>query len=340
VALGPLTAAEDSDMKKSRPAFTLVELLVVIAIIGILIALLLPAVQAAREAARRSACTNKLRQLGLALQNHQSALNYFPQACALQVGVPSDSWSVPALLLPYFEQAALQGLIDYTTTYKTQLQVTSTPLDLLICPSELKPDSYTAASVTYYPSNYAINFGNWFVYDPNTQHIGDGAFGVNRRMQPQDFTDGLSNTLAMAEIKAHEPLLYDGGSPNALGAAAPASPADCVALGGTFDPELGHTQWVNGMMVQTGFTTTFGPNVRMLYPSTATSMDTGFMSSRLGVSPTRLSYGAVSTRSYHPGGVNTLLMDGSVRFVSDSVDLAVWHAIGSRAGGEVNSTGF
>jgi prepilin-type N-terminal cleavage/methylation domain-containing protein len=327
-------------MSNRRPAFTLVELLVVISIVGILIALLLPAVQMAREAARRSDCANKLRQLGLALHNHQSALGYFPQACTLQTGVASDSWSVPALLLPFMEQANLQRMIDFTTTYKTQPQVTGTRLDLLICPSEVNDNAYITGGVSYYPSNYAINFGNWFVYNPITLEIGDGAFAVNRKMQPQDITDGLSNTLGVAEIKAHEPLLYDGGSPNAPGAAPPASPSDCLALGGTFDPELGHTQWVNGMMVQTGFTTTFGPNVKMLYTNSSTTMDTGFMSSRLGVSPTRLSYGAVSTRSYHPSGVNVMLMDSSVRFVADSVDLDTWRAVGSRAGVEVGNASF
>jgi prepilin-type N-terminal cleavage/methylation domain-containing protein/prepilin-type processing-associated H-X9-DG protein len=321
-------------MESRRTAFTLIELLVVIAIIAILVGLLLPAVQKVREAASRMSCQNNLKQFGLALHSHESSLGYFPQACTLQIGVPSDTWSVHAQLLPYVEQENLQKLIDFTTTYKTQPQVTSARIKLLMCPSEMNDRPYSVSPLTYYPTNYAVNYGNWFIYDPTTQQIGDGAFGVNRKMQHGDYSDGLSNTLGMAEVKAHEPLLFDGGAPNAPGAPPPASPTECLAFGGTFDPEIGHTQWVNGMMVQTGMTTTFGPNARMVYSAGATSMDTGFMSSRLGVSATRQSYGAVSARSYHTGGVNAMFMDGSVRYVPNSVDQGTWRAVGSRAGGE------
>ena len=202
--------------------------------------------------------------------------------------------------------------------------MTGTSVELFVCPDEVNDRPYDSGSLTYYPANYAISFGDWFVYDPNTQQIGDGAFGVNRKMRPRDFVDGMSKTLGMAEIKAHEPLLYDGGSPNTPGVAPPATPDACLTYGGEFDPEMGHTQWVNGMMVQTGMTTTFGPNAVMVYPSDLTSMDTGFMSSRLGVSATRLSYGAVSPRSYHADGVNVLFMDGAVEFITDSIDLTTW----------------
>jgi prepilin-type N-terminal cleavage/methylation domain-containing protein/prepilin-type processing-associated H-X9-DG protein len=325
-------------MRNRRFAFTLVELLVVIAIIAVLIGLLLPAVQKVREAANRASCQNNLKQLGLALQNYESAFEYFPPPCTLQIGVPSETWSAHALLLPYVEQGNLGNLINFSSSYDTQPQVTQTKVKLLNCPSDINSGSYSLDSLTYYPSNYAVNFGNWFVYNPNTQQVGDGAFGVNQTMRTADFTDGLSNTFGMAEVKAHQPLLYDGDLPNAPNTPPPSTAAQCVASysgSGTFDPQLGHTQWVNGMLVQTGMTTTFTPNTQMLYATGSTSVDIDFISSRLGDSATLLSYAAVNARSYHPGGVNVLFMDGSVHFAPNSVNLSLWTALGSRAGGEV-----
>jgi prepilin-type processing-associated H-X9-DG protein len=276
----------------------------------------------------------------LALHNYQSGFRRFPPPCTLKIGVPSDTWSAHAILLPYVEDANLQSLIDFSSSYTNQPRVTQARVGLLMCPSEINDASYSVTPLTYYPTNYAVNFGTWFVFDPNTQQVGDGAFGANRPMRPADFVDGLSNTLGMAEVKAHQPLLHDGGLPNMAKAPPPSTAAECLPYGGTFDPEVGHTQWVNGMMVQTGMTTTFAPNTKILYANGSTTVDVDFMSSRLGISATRMSYGAVNARSYHPGGVNALLMDGSVRFVSDTVDLPAWRALGSRAGGEVLGTDF
>jgi prepilin-type N-terminal cleavage/methylation domain-containing protein/prepilin-type processing-associated H-X9-DG protein len=322
-------------MRNRQSGFTLIELLVVIAIIAVLIGLLVPAVQKVREAASRAACMNNLKQLGLALHNYETSAGFFPVPCMLQVGVPSLTWSEHALLLPYVEQGNLQSLIDFSSSYATQPQATQTSVLLFLCPSEINSGAYSVPPLTYYPTNYAVSYGTWFVYNPNTQQIGNGAFAVNRTMRPADFTDGMSNTLGMVEVKAHQPLLYDGGSPNAPNVPPPTTAAQCVSYGGTFDPELGHTQWVNGMLVQTGMTTTFTPNTTMLYMNGSTSFDVDFISSRLGDSATRLSYAAVNARSYHVGGVNALFMDGSVHFVPNSVDIVTWQALGSRAGGEV-----
>jgi prepilin-type N-terminal cleavage/methylation domain-containing protein/prepilin-type processing-associated H-X9-DG protein len=327
-------------MRNRRHAFTLIELLVVIAIIAILIGLLLPAVQRVREAANRAKCMNNMKQLGLALHNFEGNYNHFPQGCTLKIAVPSDSWSVQAQLLPYIEQGNLQNLINFSLTYQDEPQVTQVRVGLLMCPSEINDRAYSVPPLTYYPTTYGISYGTWFVFDPITQQFGNGAFAVNVAIRIADITDGLSNTIGITEVKAHQAILHDGGNPDTLGVPPPNTPAECLAYGGPLDPELAHTQWVNGMLTQTGMTTTFTPNTAMLYSDGTTTLDVDFMSSRLGVSTTLLSYGAVNARSYHPGGANVLFMDGSVRFATNSVDLTTWRALGSRAGAEAASPDF
>jgi type II secretory pathway pseudopilin PulG len=319
---------------RRRVAFTLVELLVVIAVVGMLIAMMLPAVQQSREAARRTQCINNLKQLGLALQNYQSAKKTFPAACTLAIGAPSHSFSVHAQLLPYVDEANLQRLIDFSRSYTLQPEVTKTRVELFVCPSEENTQPKLLGDSIYYPSNYAINFGTWFIWNPNTQQIGDGAFGVNRKMKPAHFEDGLSKTLAIAEVKAHQPIVHDGRSPKVMNVPPPNSPADVVAYGGEFTSDLAHSEWVNGMMVQTGMSTTFPPNTVVNYVDGSTAWDVDFMSSRLGVSTTDLSYGAITARSFHNGTVQYLLMDGSVQSATNDTDRAVWQALGTRAGRE------
>lgn len=318
-----------------RSGFTLVELLVVIAVIGMLVAMMLPAVQMSRESARRTQCQNNLKQLGLALHNYLDAKKSFPTACTLAIGAPSHSFSVHAQLLPYLDEANLQRLIDFSTSYTLQPEVTKTRVDLFLCPSEENTQPKVLGNSTYYPSNYAISFGTWFIWNPNTQQIGDGAFGVNKKMKPANIEDGLSKTLAIAEVKAHQPILHDGRSPNVRNVPPPATPNEVVAYGGQFTNDLAHSEWVNGMMVQTGMSTTFPPNTASSYLDSSTMWDVDFMSSRLGVSATDLSYGAITARSYHDGLVQYLLMDGSVQVANDDIERSAWQARGTRAGQEL-----
>ena len=324
-------------MRRSKPrGFTLIELLVVIAIIAVLIGLLLPAVQKVREAAARSKCQNNLKQLGLAIHNYEGANGYFPPGGSYPVGAIAVSFSMQAVILPYIEQANLQKLIDFNLSYTVQPLVTQQRVPTLICPSDINDRARQDGAVTHYPCNYAANMGTWFVYDPITGVGGDGALPVNGRLRATDFTDGTSNTLGMAEVKAYTPYLRDGGNPNGYSVAPPSSPAQVVAYGGNFKADSGHTEWVDARVHQSGFTTVFTPNTKVLVNNGGTTYDIDFNSSREGSTTNRQTYAAVTARSYHSGGVvNILLMDGSVRSVASSISLGTWRGMGTRNGGEV-----
>ena len=320
--------------------FTLVELLVVIAIIGIMVGLLLPAVQAAREAARRMSCSNNLKQIGLALHNYHDTYRYFPPGGVYARDLTSDSWSVQARLLPQLEQANLQDLIDWNRPYAQQGIVASTRVPTYLCPSELndrrRPDpSPSDPNFAHYPLNYGINSGEWFVFDPRNGSGGTGLVYPNSRTNFASVLDGTSNMLAFSEVKAYTPYLRDGGNPSGPGQPSPTLPAEVTALGGSFKPDSGHTEWVDGRVHQSGFTTAFTPNTQVPFTIGGTAYDVDFNSSREGKTTDLPTYAAVTSRSRHPGGVQVGMVDGSVQFVSESIDLVNWRALGSRGGGEV-----
>lgn len=321
--------------RKRLRGFTLIELLVVIAIIAVLIGLLLPAVQRVREAANRIKCLNHLKQIGLALHNYHDSNNEFPSGGTYPIGQTGVSFSVHARLLPYLEQANLQNLINFNLPYSAQPQVTSQRVAIYLCPSEVNARPREDGAVTHFPISYAFNLGTWHIYNAATGQGGDGAFGVNNRRAMRDILDGLSNTLAAAEVRAYTPYLRDGGNPSVAGAPVPASPADIAALGGNFKPDSGHTEWVDARVHQTGFTTVFPPNTVVPYTNGGIAHDIDFTSSREGNTTNRITYAAVTARGYHSAGVQTLLMDGSARFVSNTVSATLWRALGTRAGGEV-----
>jgi prepilin-type N-terminal cleavage/methylation domain-containing protein len=322
-------------IQRKTTGFTLVELLVVIAIIGILVALLLPAIQAAREAARRTQCSNNLKQLGMALQNYEAAKKRFPPLGDYLTAGSLVYWSVQTRLLPFVEQGSLQDLIDYSRPISEQPQVAKVRVPYLICPTEPndreRPDGPT---FIHYPLNYAANTGLWHIYHP-PRGGGSGVFTPNHATQIREIEDGTSHTLGMAEVKTFAPYLRDGGNPGEGMAPVPASPDQITAFGGEFKTDSGHTEWVDARVHQTGFTTTFPPNTTVAHRVDGQEYDIDFNSMREGRSATAPTYAVVTSRSHHPGGVNVLLMDSSVRVVADSISSDVWRALGSRAGGEV-----
>jgi prepilin-type N-terminal cleavage/methylation domain-containing protein len=320
---------------RTRTAFTLIELLVVIAIIAILLALLVPAVQKVREAAARTQCLNNFKQIGLALHSYHDAHRAFPPAGQYPVGATGSSWSVQAKLLPYLEQANLHNQINFAAAYSTQPAITQFRVPVHVCPSDPNDKPRVDGALTHYPISYGVNFGTWMVFNAANQQGGDGAFVVNRPMRMTGISDGTSNTLAFAEVKMYSPYLRDGGNPSAAGTAVPATPSVVGGFGGTFKVDSGHTEWVDARVHQTGFTAVFTPNTVVPFVNAGTTYDIDFNSMREGTTTSGITYAAVTSRSYHSGIVNVLLMDGSCRSVSSSVALATWRALATRAGGEV-----
>jgi prepilin-type N-terminal cleavage/methylation domain-containing protein len=325
-----------------RTAFTLVELLVVIAIIGILIGLLLPAVQAARGAARRMSCSNNLRQVLLAVHNYESAMKNLPAAWS-KPSQSGDGWSAQARILPYLEQISLSGGVDFAAGYADSTivvdgerrKISSFRVPTYLCPSEINDRTRynDVGEAEHFPLSYAYNAGIWFVYDPNNGKVGEGTFLADRYARFRDVLDGLANTLSFSEVKGWSPYFRDAGQLDAIGM--PVSPEQICALGGSFKSETGHTEWVDGRVHQTGFTTTFPPNFKVLCEVNGIPYDVDFTNMREGKASPARTYAAVTSRSYHEGGVHSALMDGSVRFVTESIDRDLWQDLSTRAGKEV-----
>lgn len=332
----------------SRRAFTLVEVLVVIAIIGVLVGLLLPAVQMARESARRVHCTNNIKQLGLAIHQYLDSTGVLPPSMVLAgAGTTvawSNGWSIHMRILPAIGQEPSFNALNFSVNYQDHVNttVTSQVISTFLCPTEAnqQPTSHqTFGNVGV--NNYGWCMGDWFVWgsfgglSPNRS-----AFGPNQSRRLAEFTDGLSLTLLLAEVKAYQPYLRDCGGltqirdPSNI-PSPDADPAQVVPeySGGscTLKPD-GHAEWVDGGVHHTGFTTAWPPN-KVTGSPLGRDLDINGQREKQG-GPT---FAAITARSYHPGGINVLLGDGSVRFVKTSIAGSTWRALGTVAGAEVIS---
>jgi prepilin-type N-terminal cleavage/methylation domain-containing protein len=328
-----------------RQGFTLIELLVVIAIIAILVALLLPAVQQAREAARRTQCKSNLKQIGIALHNYHDLHSKLPISFTVD-GTPSGTtrlsdtgtdggeWSIQARLMPLMDQANLFMQVDLDLAYTTPINAAApvTRMPGYLCPSEVNDRQRVDGSGNpeHYPINYAFNGGSWNFWNNATRQNGDGVFGPNMSLKFGYITDGTSNTLAFSEVKAFTPYLRDGSG----GTATVPGPNDVSALGGSFKDTSGHTEWVDGRIHQTGMTTVFTPNTVVPHTSGGKTYDVDFTSCREEKDGcTGPTYAAVTSRSHHVGMVHSLMADGAVRAISETIDAGTWARLGSRNDG-------
>ncbi len=345
-----------------RRGFTLIELLVVIAIIAVLIALLLPAVQAAREAARRIQCVNNLKQLGLGLMNYESSNGALPPQQVLQSVATStttatllwhNSWGVTSRLIPYMEQGPMYNAVNLfdKTSNAANVTVVASTLNILLCPSEPNTQPFTSGTSTSGVSNYGWCAGDWYVYGGMGNagaQLTRSAFTVNVSRRLAAITDGLSQTAVASEGKVQTPIAGNcfgsasNGSmlfppltnpniipdPNASIAIIQSIYSSCLQRG-----VIGHTNWTYANSIYDGFTTALPPNTKVLV-APGIDLDVNTEDENNG-GPT---YAAVTARSYHPGGVNVLFCDGSVRFIKDSINYQTWRALGTIGSGEVISS--
>jgi prepilin-type N-terminal cleavage/methylation domain-containing protein/prepilin-type processing-associated H-X9-DG protein len=319
-----------------RKGFTLIELLVVIAIIAILIGLLVPAVQKVRDAAARAQCQNNLKQIGLGAHNYHDTFKRFP---------PGDAQphraSALAHILPYLEQANKYKQFNWTVdihTHASNAAARTQDVPVFVCPSDGGTGRFTVTiggvAEPMGWSNYLANLGDngWF---RNTR----GVFYFNSMVKLTAISDGTSNTAMFSEVKRGPVTGTDPvtGPDDALvstrvpfatwdqnQAAADLSPvADCENRARVTLKYTG-CQYHRGFLSTAFYTHTVPPN----YRGRDCIRDVGF------------DRGHYAARSYHTGGVNLLLCDGSVQFVADGIALTTWRALGSRSGGEVVQNAF
>jgi prepilin-type processing-associated H-X9-DG protein len=338
-------------MNHHRRAITLIELLAVVAVITVLVAILFPAIQYAREAARRLQCASNLKQIGVALQSYQASHGVFPFGLEEPADPPRFvAYSAHAMLLPYLEQSGVYNALNlhlpalfYVAVPGAMANTTAQNLQLTIffCPSETRPfkfgfpDWHPFFRVEPGENNYVACMGAGMhpMLAPSLPPP-NGLFFNSSSVRLGDIRDGASHTAAFSETitgtggdpmtqavdlrrdTQRSPTPRDAKTPDEfLAECAQYTPADIMA---SRTLERGNT-WLEGAPFRTLYNHVTTPN-----PAHA---DCGLEGDIwLG--------GIFAARSLHAGGVNLMLADGSVRFVSNSVDLAVWRSLGTRNGAE------
>ncbi len=325
--------------------FTLIETLVVVSIIGLLIALVLPAVQSAREASRRARCENNLRQIGLALHNYEASNRSFPLNWRNPRVDPSRGhpwyingrpYSALTRLLPYLEQRPLFAAINFAVEtfpsddrsdfpFPQNQTAFATSLAIYVCPTD------AASTPSLYGCNYRGNYGLGPSISTNraTYDSGNGFYTFPGVLGPQSFPDGLSHTVAYSE------RLRGTGAGGGL---VPARDFGNIwVMDGCTDRDADYALQCCQLAAARGFPAYRGAGFTWFYGDfeCAAYNHAQEPNGRIPDAITSGPWTGIATaRSFHPGGVNAAMADGSVRFVGSSIAHKVWRGLGTRNGGE------
>ena len=359
-------------LRRAR-GFTLIELLVVIAIISVLVSLLLPAVQQARESARRGQCKNNLKQLGLALANYESTFAVLPMVNAQNYIPNAQGFSAQARLLPYIEQTNLQNALDFTKPAFTGpfnalvpnplfVNAFATQVPIFLCPSDPADpmNTETGTGYTYAGINYMVSYGSGTGVNYDLRWKTDGIIHENSRIRMSDLTDGVSNTVAMSETLRSigaDMVLPAGTTPTwpyeytlngSAGMNSALQPTQGLApTGGAWSAYanaagmLAHPDLSTVWPTMTGWrgagsTALRGRGVSWAVAGACSTLTNGYTPPNSRIPDLVVHFtGFFGPRSFHTGGANVLMADGSVHFLSNSIDTATHRALHSRNGGEV-----